>query len=280
MRTIRTLPWRLIAVIFALVFAAGIYAISMPEFTLTPVGTQPDGSYRLLLSEINKYNFAVDWGDGVVERIGKCPWGVACGLAPWMDHTFPVLPKEQTYFVKVTARGWFRTTTQRQVQVTIPVNLDRRPTTSSDAPSLIKITACTDIYNAKDQAFLDSWRNRFAKITTETKNPLFGKYCELSDGTKLITYGYFDELREARGEPQFIALIDKNDQLIRKTKDMYCYPHGDVPAPQIDSLRRGILFASCVVGAGGTKTTPAESFEIDFSDFSIVKKVRYNKVLP
>ena len=104
------------------------YTLVKPTITLGQGVLQPDGSYQFLLSKINSYNFVVDWGDGKVENVDtKCPPAQLCGLAPWINHTFPSSTTTRTYQVIVVTKNSHGPNGTAQVEVVVPPQNNEKP---------------------------------------------------------------------------------------------------------------------------------------------------------
>ncbi len=78
-----------------------------------------------------------------------------------------------------------------------------------------------------------------------------GSYCESSDGTKLVTMGYFDNGQVPNKATQVIVLFGKDEKIVRTYKDNFCHTVGDFGSPLIMSVEQGKLNMFCLSSDGG-----------------------------
>ncbi len=116
----------LIAIVLGLIIVGyGAYVVMHKNnITLGQGVVQVDGSYQFPLSNINSNNFVVNWGDGQTQKLNTmCPALQMCGLAPWINHVFPVVTTSETYTVSVVATDSIGATGSASVTVTVPAQM-------------------------------------------------------------------------------------------------------------------------------------------------------------
>ncbi len=96
------------------------------------------------------------------------------------------------------------------------------------------------------------WGTQYRKIN-QTVPFIYapGSYCESSDGSKLVTMGYFDNVKVQDNETQAIVLFGADQKIVRAHKDNFCHTVGDFGAPLISTVEQGSVRMFCLSGDGG-----------------------------
>ncbi len=114
-------------------------------------------------------------------------------------------------------------------------------------PDIIKVGA---VANSGPDCLIDSddlmtlyWGTQYLRA-----NPTIpfiydpGSYCELSDGSKLMTVALITE--------KAIVMFNKDGKIVNTYKDNFCHTMGDFSAPLILSIEQGNLNLFCLTGDG------------------------------
>jgi len=162
--------------------------------------------------------------------------------------------------------------TQQPIQTSNQANTPASPTPTPTPTSAIKelsFKSCIDSLYQDNRFQYDFWKNKFA-----TLHPGFrsiydaGSYCELSDGTKLISFSHF-ATTDPKSAGQTISLFDGNNNLIRETKGFYCKTIGDLGTPKFDSIKDSKVRLSCSSGDAGY--VAKQEYELNLSNFTYVE---------
>ncbi len=99
----------------------------------------------------------------------------------------------------------------------------------------------------EDMDAYDYWEERFTATFPDLDVYDAGAYCELEDGTKLVSFSYFYDNELDPGAGQMVVLFDQANQLLKSTDDFVCPTLGDVGYPKFDSIESDILNMYCGV---------------------------------
>ncbi len=119
----------------------------------------------------------------------------------------------------------------------------------------IVFSECVDSLCEADRDAYSSWKKKFMKLHPEYGGIYdAGSYCELSDGTQLVSFSYF--LKTDHGKDgQAVVLFDGRGNVLKEPQGFRCRTIGDTGTPKFDSLAEGKLGLRCVsAGAGQSRS--------------------------
>jgi hypothetical protein len=129
---------------------------------------------------------------------------------------------------------------------------------------------------AEDPAQYDYWVARFTSLHPTLRVYDAGSYCELNDGTQLVSFSFFKPqdgewsgvTKDTAG--QSIALFDREGNLLAETEGLFEKTLGDLGYPRIGLVENGIVTFSFSSGDG--EAVSHQSYELRLGDFSFSKK--------
>lgn len=151
--------------------------------------------------------------------------------------------------------------------------------------SLLSTTGfgCAVVHSANP--IYDVWKEIYSDIHPELGIYSVGSYCELKDGSRLVSFSFFKKYEgewtgvNTNNAGQSIVLFDERKNLLRETKDLFVKTLGDHGAPYIDSASNGTaIFRFGSSDGGETQSVMYELNLIDFTYKIIDNKDEYTAV--
>lgn len=124
------------------------------------------------------------------------------------------------------------------------------------------------------------WKERYQNRNPQFVNVGAGSLCELSDGTKLVSFLFTKNDGGRRSMGQSIALYDNLNNFVRETDSLWQKTGGDYDYPHLKSVEKG--FARFTFSGGDAGMFDRYEYSLDLSNFeytlidSKITQVRYN----
>jgi len=131
----------------------------------------------------------------------------------------------------------------------------------------ISFKLCIDSLYSDDIEKYNFWEATFILLHPQLKIYDAGSYCDLTDGTKLVSFSHFAS-SDSISAGQTIILFDSDNNVIKETEDFYCQTIGDLGTPRFDSIDNGIVQLSCNSGDGPVALH--QFYELNLDDFSYI----------
>lgn len=137
------------------------------------------------------------------------------------------------------------------------------PVVLGDESDHLGFKSCVNsLFSSYDRTAYDYWKSKFASLHPDLSVYDAGAYCDLQDGTKLISFSHFKS--DVKG--QTVALFDSADSLLKETKDFYCPTAGDLGTPHFISIQNGIVRMTCSSSDGAYSFV--QDYDLDLNDFT------------